>query len=195
MKKFIAWIMALTCLIGLAGCNQNEETQPTDTTSNTETINQEISKPESYEFEAQYVRTDGSAWERSSPYCIVIDSKEELEAYYAANKEQFDLERKETALGFLDACDKYNDAYFENNNLILIVLQEGSGSTRHEITDVRAHQDEYGTGWDITINRILAEMGTCDMAQWHLFLEMQSDVIQESDPIWINGELCEIIDN
>ena len=47
-------------------------------------------------------------------------------------------------IGFLDACDKYDNAYFERQNLVLIVLQEGSGSIRHEITDVRRHRIENG---------------------------------------------------
>ena len=117
--------------------------------------NQDIPEPESYAFEAQYIRTDGYSEDRSYPYCIVIDTKEELEAYYDVNKEQFDLEGKEvvysdTTIGFLDACDKYDDTYFENNNLILIILQEGSGSVRHEITDVRAQRDERGAHSDGT---------------------------------------------
>ena len=129
------------------------------------------------------------------PYCVVIDSKEELEAYYDANKEQFDLERKEkvysdTTIGFLDACDKYDDAYFERQNLELILLQEGSGSVRHEITDVRRYRLENGAsdGWAITIKSKAPEVVTDDMAQWHLFLEVQmGDVIESDDAVWING--------
>ena len=71
-----------------------------------------------YAFEAQYIRTDGYSENTSYPYHVVINSREDLEAYYEANKELFDLERKETVysdttIGFLDACDKYDDAYFE----------------------------------------------------------------------------------
>ena len=125
--------------------------------------------------------------------------KAELEAYYEAYKDIYDLERREvvysdTSIGFLDACDKYDDAYFERQNLVLIVLQEGSGSIRHEITDVRRHSMENGAldGWDITIDVKAPEVVTDDMAQWHLFLEVQmGDVIKPTDKVWINGTLSE----
>lgn len=152
--------------------------------------------PQSYAFEAQYIRT-GYSEDRNYPYHVVIDSKKELEAYYEANKGRFDLERREvvhseTSIGFLDACDKYDDAYFERQNLVLIVLEEGSGSVRHEITDVRHAYNENGApiGWDITINRIVPETTTADLAQWHLFLEVQmGKMIESDDKVWINGKL------
>ena len=155
--------------------------------------------PEAYAFDAQYIRTDGYSEERAYPYHTVISSKAELEAYYEAHKDIYDLERREvvysdTSIGFLDACDKYDDAYFERQNLVLIVLQEGSGSIRHEITDVRRHRIENGAsdGWDITIDVKAPEVGTCDMAQWHLFLEVQmGDVIKPTDKVWINEVLSE----
>ena len=74
------------------------------------------------------------------------------------------------------------------------MLQEGSGSIRHEITDVRRHRIENGAsdGWDITIDVKAPEVVTDDMAQWHLFLEVQmGDVIKSTDKVWINGTLSE----
>ena len=155
--------------------------------------------PEAYAFDAQYIRTDGYSDDRSYPYHAVISSKAELEAYYEAYKDIYDLERREvvysdTSIGFLDACDKYDDAYFERQNLVLIVLQEGSGSIRHEITDVRRHRLEDGAsdGWAITIDSKAPEVVTDDMAQWHLFLEVQmGDVIKPTDKVWVNGVLSE----
>ena len=152
--------------------------------------------PEAYAFDAQYIRTNGGS-EEGYPYHTVISSRAELEAYYEAYKDTYNLERREnvysdSTIGFLDACDKYDDAYFERQNLVLIVLQEGSGSIRHEITDVRRHRTENGTsdGWDITIKTKAPEVVTEDMAQWHLFLEVQMyDVIKPTDKVWINGAL------
>ena len=160
-------------------------------------ISDQNADPMAYAFEAQYIRTDGYSEDKNYPFHVVINSREELEAYYEANKEVFDLERKEkvysdTTIVFWDACDKYDDSYFERQNLVLIVLEEGSGSIRHEITDVRPHSNENGTlvGWDITIDRIVPEVGTDDMAQWHLLLEVQmGDVIKKEADVWINGKI------
>lgn len=143
--------------------------------------------------------SDNGGPEDGYPYHTVISSRAELEAYYEAYKDIYSLERRETVysdstIGFLDACDKYDNAYFERQNLVLIVLQEGSGSIRHEITDVRRHRIENGAldGWDITIDRKVPEAGTEDMAQWHLFLEVQmGDVIKATDKVWINGKQSE----
>ena len=187
MKKLIALVLALVCVLGLVACGSSDVPPP---------------PPEAYAFEAQYIRTDGYSEGRNYPYHMVINSKEELQAYYEANKKLFDLERKEkvysdTTIGFLDACDKYDDTYFERQNLVLIVLEEGSGSIRHEITDVRNRWDENGAslGWNITINRIIPEVCTDDMAQWHLFLEVQmGDVIKSDDDLWINEKLSTTVD-
>ena len=190
MKKRIAVILTLLCVLGLTGCGSKV---------NQDSPTQGAQEPESYAFEAQYIRTNGYSEDRSYPYHVVIDSKEELEAYYEANKDTFDLERKEqiysdSTIGFLDACDKYDDAYFERQNLVLIILEEGSGSIRHEITDVRRKRDENGfsDGWAITIKSKAPEVVTDDMAEWHLFLEVQmGKVIKDGDKVWINGKLSE----
>ena len=190
MKKRIAIIVTLLCVLGLTGCGGKD---------NQEFPTQGASAPEAYAFEAQYIRTNGYSEDRSYPYHVVIDSKDELEAYYEANKDLYDLERKEkvysdTTIGFLDACDKYDNAYFERQNLVLIILEEGSGSIRHKITDVRRRRDENGAsdGWDITINKIVPETGTDDMAEWHLILEVQmGKVIKDGEKVWINGKISE----
>lgn len=187
MKKLMAFVLTSICVLGLVACSSNDVPPP---------------EPEAYAFEMQNIRTDGYSEERSYPYHVVINSKEALKAYYEANKECFDLERREevysdSTIGFLDACDKYDDTYFERQNLVLIVLEEGSGSIRHEITDVRNRWDENGVslGWDITINRIVPDIFTDDMAQWHLFLEVKmGDVIKSDHTVWINNELSSTSD-
>ena len=130
---------------------------------------------------------------------MVINSKDELMAYYEANKELFDLERRDkvyadTSIGFLDACDKYDDTYFENKSLVLIVLEEGSGSIRHKITGVHRHLNKNwaSLGLDIIIDRIVPECGTSDMAQWHLFLEVsKSDTAEKDYFVYINTKHAE----
>ena len=192
MKRMKATVLAifvvsLSLVFCLTACGSMESAGGT---------NQSATAPEAYAFEAQYIRTNGGS-EEGYPYHTVISSKAELEAYYETYKDLYDLERRETVysdstIGFLDACDKYDDAYFERQNLVLIVLQEGSGSIRHEITDVCPHRIENGAsdGWDITIDRKVPEVGTDDMAQWHLFLEVQmGDMIKPAVDLWINGEL------
>lgn len=146
--------------------------------------------PAGYAFDAQYIRTDGGFDEAETPYYVLIESREALDAYYEANKDIFDLERKDvvysdTTIGFLDACDKYDEAYFEKRNLLLIVLTEPSGSIRHRIADVRRKNGS--NDWIVSIETDVPETGTEDMAAWHLFLEVQmGKVITAEDIVHIN---------
>lgn len=154
----------------------------TSSTPNTPALPAE---PDSYAFDAQYIRTNGYHDNADFPRTVVIRSRAELEAYYEANRELYDLERKDkvysdTTIGFLDACDKYDDAYFAERDVLFILLEEGSGSIRHKVTDVRYD----GTEWVVSIRRITPEEGTADMAEWHIMVEVQmGKVFDENTPI------------
>lgn len=144
------------------------------------------------DFVPQYIRTDGYREDIKYPVIKVIRSVEELNAYYEATKALCSLERRENpasdyTIGFLDACDKYDETYFENQILVMVLLQEGSGSIRHNVDNVKIGSD--GKLY-INIRRITPEVGTCDMAMWHILIEPEKNVnvASESDVIiYLNG--------
>lgn len=132
---------------------------------------------------AQYIRTNGG-YEAPVlyPSIRIIHSAQELNDYYNTWHEVFDLERKEkvysdTTIGFLDACDQYDEAFFEKNYLIFVLLEEGSGSIRHEVRGVQQTADKKIS---ISIDRKVPEVGTDDMAEWHIILELSRDVLIEN---------------
>ncbi len=130
---------------------------------------------------AQYIRTNGYSEGVLYPSVRIIDSLQELKDYYNTWHEVFDLERKEkvysdTTIGFLDACDQYDETFFEKNYLIFVLLEEGSGSIRHEVRSVQQTADKKIS---ISIDRKVPEVGTDDMAQWHIILELSRDVLVE----------------
>lgn len=140
---------------------------------------------EAVEYGVQYVRTDGYQDGARFPKVKIIRSTEELNSYYKTNKETFNLERSD----FLDACDKYDGAYFEKGYLVLVLIEEGSGSIHHEVTGSTISSDgELG----IYISRIVPEFGTCDMAEWHIILEM-SNAVEVKDEnnilVYLDGRL------
>ena len=175
MKRYsrtVALITVLCLLAALCACVQ--ATPPAASTSSLH-----ASGPRS--FAAQYIRTDGYHEEAQYPIVTLIRSASELEAYYDEHKELYDLERRDdpaadSTIGFSDACDRYTDSFFKTHCLVLILLEESSGSNRHKITSV--HQDEAGK-LNVTINTIVPEVGTCDMAQWHILLETTADIENE----------------
>ena len=134
------------------------------------------------EWAAQYIRTNGYSEGVLYPSVRIIDSLQELKEYYNTWHEVFDLERKEkvysdTTIGFLDACDHYDEAFFEKNYLIFVLLEEGSGSIRHEVRCVEQTEDKKIS---ISIDRKVPEVGTDDMAEWHIILELSRDVLVEN---------------
>lgn len=134
------------------------------------------------DFEAQYIRTNGYVDEVRYPIILLINTTEELEEYYKQNRDTYDLERKEkvysdTTIGFLDAVDKYDDIYFKDNILVFILLEEGSGSVGHDISGVKLNEKAV----EIGIERIVPEVGTDDMAQWHVMVELKRDTYNDSE--------------
>ena len=135
------------------------------------------------EWAAQYIRTNGGYEAKVIYPCVrIIHSLQELKDYYNTWHEVFDLERKEkvysdTTIGFLDACDQYDEAFFEKNYLIFVLLEEGSGSIGHEVRSVEQTEEQKIS---ISIDRNVPEVGTDDMAQWHIILELSRDVLIEN---------------
>ena len=145
-------------------------------------------KLEDKDFEAQYIRTDGYHDNVKYPKVTVITSKDELEEYYNANKDLYFLDHvdkvySDTTKGFIDACEKYDDEYFEDNILILVLLEEGSGSIRHKVKAVKA----YNGNVEIDIDVHCPEVCTEDMAEWHIIIELDRDCgIDYNDNIKVN---------
>lgn len=143
---------------------------------------------------ARYIRTDGYVEGAEYPKVRVIRSVEELQTYYREHRRTYYLERREqlyadTSIGFLDACDAYNEAFFEKNCLVFVLLEEGSGSIRHEV--LGAVQTAEGK-LAVTIGTIDPGAGTCDMAQWHVILEVSREaaVAPEDVLVYLDGQLA-----
>lgn len=145
-------------------------------------------KLEEQDFDAQYIRTDGYHDNVKYPKITVIKSTDELNEYYNANKDLYFLDHvdkvySDTTIGFIDACEKYDDEYFEENILILVLLEEPSGSIRHEVKSVKAYRGNV----EIDIAVKCPEVCTEDMAEWHIIIEIDKDSgIENNDNIKVN---------
>ncbi len=134
-------------------------------------------------FKAQYIRTNASSYDEDNDNLLWITSVGELNDYYEQNKDKYYLESVENfssdqTIGFVDAVKKYDEAFFEKNDLILVVLEEPSGSYRHEVTSV----DLFGSLLNRVvyfiqpnIRRIVPSVGTDDMANWHIIIEIDKE--------------------
>ena len=142
-------------------------------------------KLEEQDFEAQYIRADGYHSEFKYPIVKVIRSVEDLNAHYEEYKDYFLLDGG--GLGnpptFKEACEKYDDEFFNKKLLILVLLEEGSGSIRHEVKAVKA----YNGNVEIDIETNVPEICTEDMAEWHIIIELdKNSEIDYNDSVNVN---------
>lgn len=154
MKRFIFGLLGLTLMF--AGCSPQDE--PPVQKPPAQTPQQLTRLP----FAAQSIRTNGYDDTRRYPIITLVTGADELLAYIDAHKDKYDLS------DFTIAAEAYDAAFFEDHCLALVVLEEFSGSVRHEVEDVKSDD----AAVRIQIVRHLPQMGTADMAQWHIVVEL-----------------------
>ena len=118
------------------------------------------------------------------PLVTVISSGAELEQYYNAYRDILDFSRHPySPNGFADAIGKYTNAFFANSFLVLVLLEETSGSNRHRVEWV----EENGK---IVITRLIPEIGDMAMAQWHIIIELDNnDKLEQFQAVFVDGRL------
>ncbi|MBO5867681.1 MAG: hypothetical protein J6Q54_02080, partial [Oscillospiraceae bacterium] len=162
-------LATLLCLCLLTGCVANPipgfgETKPTSVEITIKPLG----------FTDWYIRTNGYQENAEYPRVAVLNTTEELANYYEANKDIYDLEARiqtgvgtEPDLGFGNVTPRYDEAFFAENYVVLILLEEPSGSIRHKVASVSQFEDgRVG----IAVERQVPEVGTDDMAKWHILV-------------------------
>jgi len=174
MKKIISTTLLLVfsifTLSACGGSDFSSDVQPEDATP--PSTNDPVDQDDVSTIKVVYNRID---WRDYMEDTSLIKSVEELQEYYenlkAVNYNDLDEELVWRLTG-----DQYNNAFFENNFLVLVTLAEGSGSISHEVTAIT---EDNGV---ITINldRNLPGFGTADMAGWLITIELSNDYSAES---------------
>ena len=137
-------------------------------------------------YQALYSRTDGYIEKKTYPYITLLNTRSELEKYTADHEGLYDFYENYSSEGFYDIVTPYDAVFFADNSLIMILLEEGSGSIRHAVSGV-----EYENGeTTITITRIVPEVCTDDMAEWHVVVEIPKDspVLEHPENIKVKFE-------
>ncbi len=166
MKRILTAVLGLALLFGLAGC------KVPDTVTNLDGSKQTAAEVKS---NAQYIHTGSPAEGETYPQVYVVKSKDELSDH--------------DSIRSLPACNGYDEAFFEKSYLLLVLLGEGSGSVRHHVKSVEQTADKKLA---VSIDRIVPEAGTCDMAKWHIILELSRDTEIEDEKsvqVFIDSEL------
>ena len=122
------------------------------------------------EYEVQYIRTTALCKGVPYPMHSLIESVSDLNEYYENDKNEFDLRE------FKEAISVYDDSFFEKYKLVMVVLEESSGSIRHKATT-----KEVDGKLEVYIEKIVPETGTCDMAQWIVLIPTETNVKYGTD--------------
>lgn len=100
----------------------------------------------------------------------VINSVDELSEFVKTIKESYDTGYGwDGKISFDEAVTKYDEKYFENQTLVIVGDEEPSGSNKLRFLNTEMSQDS-----DLTIMFTVdvPEAGTCDMANWFMFVEL-----------------------
>lgn len=184
MKKTTAVLFLFLLLFALCACGAGSKS--TDVSMFFRTADTSAADPQlNYPLETQYIRTNGGWDGEEYPMIAVLRSRGELDAYYEKNKNLYDLERKDaafadTTIGFLDACDQYDETFFAEYDLILVLVGEGSGSIGHEIQSIRPAGE---SDWLLSGIRIVPEVCTDDTAEWHFLVAIGKGTIEPDDTV------------
>ncbi len=145
---------------------------------------------------AKYVRYIPDEYMPVEPYGFaqskfVIHSVEELRAYLGERHELYDygyrLDAPEPVIPFYPYYE-YDEEYFKDNILLLLLIEEPSGSIRNRVKSVTKNGEEL----DVLIECYSPAMRTDDMAYWTLFIELDKSYDVTPDKINVNTNIIDI---
>lgn len=181
--RFVVCLTICVMILGLfSGCQTQKaaETTASATQAATEPLvsptdpTEPVQTAGEYTFTAKSIRTDGYHDEIRYPTVRIIRSAEELNAYFEENKELYQLENGyDDNPGFAEYCKKYDDAYFAEQILLLVLTEAGSGSVSFRADRLLLTEDGKLA---VYIEMQVPEVGTADMAQWHIVIEPEAGV-------------------
>ena len=128
----------------------------------------------------RYIRANESDYNDGTVYpkVVFIKSVSELNAYKSRNASKYYFDSGfGSSESFNEATANYDDGFFKDKALVMVVTRESSGSYYYDGVSVN------GSEGIIAVNRRLPEPFTCDMASWHIIIELdKNDAIFNYSP-------------
>lgn len=197
--KSLCGILIFVIALAFLGCNNvnDNESSKEDTTEVIDSSNQDkgenplnseektegkiVKNPSDsireLEFKASYERSPYYNSSKEYPIITICKSKEDLKKHEAkvkgltVSKLCYVSENNDVNLS------KYNDEFFTKKALIVITLDESSGSVRHNVKKVVKDSNEI----TVVIERKVPELGTTDMAEWNIYIELNAEDVDKND--------------
>lgn len=122
--------------------------------------------------------TSSSREDAEYPQTMVIRSQEELDVYYAENEIYYDFSE------FSESLALYDGAWFEENDLLVVVLSEYDTVIDLVLNHDAVAAQEEGNTWELLLSSDLPdEDSTAENGCWHILMDVRKDVIKEDDTI------------
>lgn len=126
-----------------------------------------------------YIRANESDFDDSAyPKVVFIKSADELKTYrnQKSSDYYFDSGSGSTE-SFNEATAEYDDDFFKDKAIVMVVTRESSGSNYYDGVNVNGKEGV------IAVYRFCPEVGTADMASWHIIIELdRNDAIFNYSP-------------
>ena len=110
------------------------------------------------------------------PSVTLVTSRTQLEDTFMTDSYEDPLASQE----FLSEmeCSEFTDTFFETKDVLIILLEEDSGSVSHTLTSIE--RADTGSPWTVHIRRRVPEMQTEDMAYWYIVAEIDKNLLENS---------------
>lgn len=136
--------------------------------------------------DVQYIKT--AYYSDMNGQTIIIESKEELDEYFNTNKEKYNLGHRDkvyadSTIGFENAIEKYDEEFFKNKNIVLLLVTATSGSITYKADSITINDGVM----DVKISRHAPEYCDCMMAGWHIIVETEKISIDEIN-VYVEGK-------
>ena len=136
-------------------------------------------------FAVHYVKTDAKRTQTEAPEISVVQSRDELDEYNQTYRDSYNLECNDSETGFLDVCQLYDDVFFAEKDLLIILPDQTIGISGYEIQSLHPGADG---GWSIDGSILTDEAHPDDAYQWHILLEIPKGLIADEGKIELNLE-------
>ena len=183
MKKLIALVLALVCVLGLVGCNnvitpgQDGSKQPIDGWETTVSY-ANWSDDSSIIFGALNKEKMTISSVRHLPI-FKVDTKQDLEQFKSSYGEILTMNQGYDEIpSFEEATSKYDEAFFEINSLLIIYVEASSGSYRYNVSGTHNDMKSFTVHVKQTNN---PKIVTADMAGWFITVAVQDSTIRDCE--------------
>lgn len=189
MKYILTLLIVIILVAGCSGVDNTDPiASPTDSTSTPSPNQTETGEPlTDMEFDTYYSRLYGAP-DLSTPDVLLFQTAEELKIYAdeVLNSENYtdNLFDENVSAPFLfsDITTTYNDAYFEDDVLLIVRINEYSCSIRHNVAAVETNKDTT----TVYVDRLLPSGYDTAEAYWHIIIEASTNDITDKLELKVN---------